>query len=89
MNLDGIFNKSKSEHKFPTYFDVNNVKIKDNQEIANYFNNFFTNCGPNLANKIDISGKPEFKSYLDGNNVDTLFKFLPISVEQTVLVINN
>ena len=46
--------------------------------------NFFINCGPNLANKIDISGKPEFKSYLDGNNVDTLFKFVPISVEELV-----
>ena len=66
-----LVNKSKSEHKFPTYIDVNNVKIKDNQEIANHFNNFFINCAPNLANKIDTSGKPEFKSYLDGNNVDT------------------
>ena len=39
-----IFNKSKSKHTFPTYFDVNNVKIKDNQEIANNLNNFFIKC---------------------------------------------
>ena len=46
--------------------------ISDPLEIANYFNEYFVNVGPNLAKKIPESPM-NFKSYLDETNCNSLF----------------
>ena len=61
--------------------------MKDKNEIAKQFN-FFLNVGQNLANKIDIKGKPDLKSYINKKKVETVFTFTPIEEEQTKTIIN-
>ena len=43
-----------------------NREIFDKKEIAENFNNYYTNIGPKLASKIPATGK-DFKSYLPEN----------------------
>ena len=46
--------------------------ISDPLEIANYFNEYFVNVGPNLAKKVPESPM-NFKSYLDETNCNSIF----------------
>ena len=53
--LNNIMNiKAKPQPKLH-YFTQNNAKICGKENITNGFNDFFTNVGPNLANKIGES----------------------------------
>ena len=40
------------------------IKITDDQTIANEFNNYFANVGPNLSAKIKYNGKKTVEYYL-------------------------
>ena len=44
----------KSSTEFPTQFELNGTNIVNKQIIADEFNNFFVNVGPNLANNIPV-----------------------------------
>ena len=52
-------------------------------------NNFFKNNGPKLANELDPVGKPDFKSYLNINKLQTVLKFTPTEEEETKTIIKN
>ena len=57
-------NKKKSKVEFPTYF-LNNVKyVCRALNIADKFNEDFTEIGPSLASEIDVSNKSPFNTYL-------------------------
>ena len=43
------------KHQLPDSFDINGSPTSDAQKIADGFNSFFTNIGPNLANQIPVS----------------------------------
>ena len=49
-------NKHKNVAKAST-FVINNKQLTDSKEIADNFNNFFVNIGPNLANTISTQNK--------------------------------
>ena len=50
----------------------NNAIVHDSKQIADHFNHFFVNIGPNLAAKIPQSSV-KFTSYLETNIPDSLF----------------
>ena len=54
MYYEKCFNGYKKNIKknFQTFFIVNGKQVTDKATITNHFNNFFTNIGPELANKI-------------------------------------
>ena len=52
------------EHTAPKHILVNNKKVRDEKEIADYFNNYLTDSGLNLTSKIDTTGKYPFQHYL-------------------------
>ena len=58
-----IDRRSHKSH-FPEYFKVNGRNIFEKSEIANEFNRYFVNIGPELANSLDSDGKLGFASYL-------------------------
>ena len=60
--LNNIINKRTKPQPKPHYFTQNNAKICGKENIANGFNDFFTNVGPNLAAKIGQSDK-HFKDF--------------------------
>ena len=57
--------KSKS-HTLPKRIVVNNIEITEKKAIAELFNKYFVNVGPNLANLIPRSNK-KCESFLSGN----------------------
>ena len=69
---------AKSERsQIPDYFKVNSGIIKNNLDIANGFNDFFSKIGPNLASEISDS-EVTFDSYLSDSN-PVSFNFSKIS----------
>lgn len=67
---------TKSSNKRPAFDKIilNGKIYTDKIDIANQFNNFFINVGPNLANKINTLGKPHYMNYLS-RNVNEIFRF--------------
>ena len=59
-----IMGKSKiNSNRFPKSISVNRKSIKKNSPIAEEFNKYFTNAGPNLASKIQNTSKT-FEDFL-------------------------
>ena len=46
-----------NSNRFPKSINVNGKSIKKNSRIAEEFNKYFTNVGPNLASKIQNTSK--------------------------------
>ena len=59
-----IINKKKSKVEFPTYFLNNGKYVSGARNIADKFNEYFTEIGPGLASEIDASNKSQFNTYL-------------------------
>ena len=79
--------KKKKQYKLPTYFEINNEHISDNTEIANTFNTFFNNIGPDVYKKIPHTDK-DFTSYLNGNYPRTFF-MTPVDPAELVAIAKN
>ena len=58
-----IIGTKKDKNQLPDFFKDNGQIIKDNLEIANGFNKFFAQIGPNLASEVGQSDVP-FESFL-------------------------
>ena len=63
----------------PRRIIINNQNIYNKKQIANQFNNFFTNIGPNLASKISTASKC-FKSYL--KSINSVFECGPLTSKE-------
>ena len=64
--INELLNKPKKNTKISQSFveTCSSNIIDDPQKIANHFNNYFTNVGPNLANKIKQNNNNSFDNYL-------------------------
>ena len=52
--LNEVINKRENKPIYPEYFIKSNKRISQKEDIANGFNNFLTNVGPNLAKNIPL-----------------------------------
>ena len=80
--INDILRKTKKKTTFPEYFKDDAAVITDKLTIANKFNIFFTNIGPNLASKIVAPHQKDFKDYLI-TPPRSIFKFEQI--DETVI----
>ena len=55
--MNELLKRSRSKPKLPTSFLHNEDDINNAEDIANNFNEFFINVGPNLAKKFDKHSK--------------------------------
>ena len=55
--INKVLGKEKSKDSLPSFLKSNGNIISGNFEIANGFNDFFSNIGPQLADKIPTSSK--------------------------------
>ena len=78
--INGILSRTYKKKTFPNSFIYNENIIADKTAIANTFNSYFTNIGPNLANQIQNSTNKTFRYYLIGNH-NNLFNFQRINEE--------
>ena len=78
--------KSKTSES-PTLITVDNNNITDPKTMANHFNNFFRNVGPNLAQKIPLT-RTHFTEFLGiPNNAE--FQLTTCSVDEVKKIIAN
>ena len=70
--IKSILNHPVNKSTAPKHILVNNKKIRDEKEIADYFNNYFTDIGMNIISKIDTNVKYPFQHYL---RTPTISKF--------------
>jgi hypothetical protein len=69
-----IHKRKKKSSNLPAQFLRNNAIIKGNLNIANGFNDYFINVGPNLADKITNDNPSiKFSHYMDDNINDSIF----------------
>ena len=85
--LNSIIKKSHKMSNYPETFIHNNTPISDKKGIANGFNHFFTNIGPNLAKKIVPPKEGNIYNYL--NNCNSSSMFLYGTDEEEVLKVVN
>ena len=72
--LNEVINKRKNKPTYPEYLIKNNKRISKKDYIANGFNNFFTNVGPNLAKNIPLpKNDTTIYDYLEENIEHTMF----------------
>ena len=69
--------KKTNKDSLPDYFCFQSNILRNPQEIANNFNKYFTEIGPNLASKIPSSNK-HFSEFL-GAPLEQEFKFSELS----------
>jgi exonuclease III len=69
--LKKVINK-RSSSKGSDSFLINGTEIKDKKHIANSFNKYFVNIGPNLSKKITTSND-SFKTFLPNPTVNSIY----------------
>ena len=65
--INEILSKPNNKKEFPSYFTMKDKKNSDKQDIANQFNTFFTNIGPDLSKKIPKHQDKSMESNLKEN----------------------
>ena len=68
-------NKKKSKVESPTYFLNNGKYVCGAKNIADKFNEYFTEIGPSLASKIDVLNKSPFNTYLASPYTSFYFQY--------------
>ena len=62
------------------------MKINNNADIANMFNNYFTNIGPGLLNDIMVQTSASIYDYLENKNNQNLF-LTPVSEKEGIRIV--
>ena len=87
--IDKKLNRKRNSTDFPEEFLYKETTITDLKDIANSFNEYFSNIGPSLSEKIDMSGNTmTYSDYLT-NPFHSKFSFSPVSEKENLNIINN
>ena len=86
--LEGIICKNKMKSEYPRNFIDRGQQIAGDKNIADNFNEYFTQIGPCLANSIAISNKATFDTYLKKPNSSS-FQFEYTDVPSVQKIIKN
>ena len=83
-----MLHRNKFKNYIPAAFNHGGNIIKDKSNIAEEFNNFFINIGPNIVEKMANENNKHFGQYLT-DHYDCRLKFKTISESDTIAIINN
>ena len=86
--LRTILGKDKNKHEFPDKFDYNGRTTSNNTDIANLFNEFFTNVGPDLAKNIITPNGTSIFDYMQNRN-DTCMFLTPVDEMEVSRVVKS
>ena len=87
--LNNVIKKSVNETCFPKEFVLNNKIMSEKLEIANKFNEFFVNVGPNLAKNIEVCDRNiDVLNYLQNRNSMSMF-LKSVSEGEVIKVVNS
>ena len=88
MLLINLFQKKQTNTKLRLFLTDNDIKITDKKTIANKFNNYFTNIGQSITQRIKYKGSQKY-SYYWNKNVTSTFTFEHIDEKTVRKTINN
>lgn len=88
QNISDLLNKSNKNKKAITKIIIDGKIISNKKEIADTFNSFFANIGPQLASKINSQDKKHYTSYLT-KRISTSFNFSFLETSETLKLINS
>ena len=71
------------------YISMKYMKICKKQDIANRFNNFFTNVGPNLAKQITLPKKDVSIFYYLGKELDKSMFLSPVDDQDIIRTVQH
>ena len=74
LTINKVLSRNSGNRSLPNTLNIDNLVSTDNLDMANEFNTFFTNIGPNLANNINYIGDKTYNDYLI-NNPNNIFEF--------------
>ena len=84
--INTLINNSKNKNKITNVFTVNGSQVSNEAEIAEHFNEFFSNIGKQQAESIPPSSK-DFSTYLQ-NPATSKFRFATVSEADICKVIS-
>ena len=87
-SINDIVNRTSEKQNLPNSFNINGEEISEPRRIADEFNEYFINLGPNLAEKINPSLDKCFKDYLL-NPADNEFNFKSVTVAEVKSAIDD
>ena len=71
--LNKVIRGTPNPDKLPEMFVENGREIRNKKDIANGFNSFFINVGPNLAKQIKNPSHVSVENYMQESNKNTMF----------------
>ena len=87
-NINNLLNRQNDKSNFPEFFlDNNNTKVTNPQNIANEFNNFYVNLGPQLAQNIPATHSTTEST--NTNNIPHSFYFTPVTPMEILKIVQN
>ncbi len=85
--INDTLNRHKQQHDMPSEFNHNGDTLKESNEIATAFNNFFVNIGSDLASNISANDNVSYAQYLNTPTHHTC-TFEPVNHEEVLTIIN-
>ena len=86
--INSVLNNKKSSQSVSSII-FDGKLINNTEQIANYFNDYFINIGPNLASNIQpIHPPPTFTDYLSNHNTKSFF-FTPVNEYEIVNIVKD
>ena len=86
--INSILGRQNRKKELPEKFEVFGMSLSNKTIIANEFNRYFINAGPNLARNIGIVPEDSFKQYLK-NPVPPRFEFKPVTSDMINKIIDS
>ena len=86
--INEVLNKTKDQKGVSENFNINGKTETDKTVIADQFNKYFIDIGPELAKKIGNSDKNSFKPYLNELVTTKSFKFTSVDENDIRKIIN-
>ena len=88
--INNLLGRGKKKTTLCDFVLKSNVKITDKKEIANTFNEFYINVGPNLAKSIDESNvKIKFDDYVKNIGKDKTMFVMPTTDAEILNIVSN
>ena len=71
--INEVMRNKKNSQTYPSEFTQNGIRLTNNTDIVNEFNNFFTNIGKEITNNIPNISSKTISDYLRNKNDHSMF----------------
>ena len=85
-NINTMLNRKNNKSSFPDYFTHNNTTFHTPDIIAEEFNNFYVNIGPDLANKIPVHNKNAL-DFMPHYDIPNTFFLSPTTPQEVISIL--